>query len=303
MNRPGPGSLVWQRLADDRGLLLGGATLVLQVAEPAVGAGVEQHSNFKAEPWRRLYGTLLSLTTIVYGSTAEACSEVERLRRMHAGIRGVDAQGRRYAALRPAPWAWVHGTLAWAVIRLNEVFGTPFTSAEQEQYWREWLEVGRLLGVRAGDLPATYAGFLELIDTMPLEANAAVHDVVASVSLIPPPAWLRWLGPLWRVLVGRPIGSLSRVATIGALPPSVAERLGLALSERERRRLRRLVAVVATLRRLLPAPLRPGPVALLIKWRSRRRWDTPPHEESDERATPRPAHRDDARRAGRVPGG
>jgi uncharacterized protein (DUF2236 family) len=276
LQRPGPDSFVWQRLADDRGLLLGGATLVLQVAEPTVGAGVEQHSNFKAEPWRRLYGTLVSLTTIVYGSTAEACAEVERLRRMHQTIRGIDAHGRSYAALRPAPWAWVHGTLAWAVIRLNEVFRTPFTDAEAERYWREWLEIGRLLGVRPGDLPDTYAGFLKQIDEMPLEDNRSVRDVVASVSLIPPPAWLRFLGPAWRGLVGRPVGSLSRLVTIGALPPSLAERLGLRLTAPEQRRLNRFVTLVAGARRVLPPPLRPGPLALLIKWRSRRRWDAPP---------------------------
>jgi uncharacterized protein (DUF2236 family) len=279
MDRPGPDSLVWQRLADDRGLMIGGATLVLQVAEPTVGAGVEQHSNFKAEPWRRLYGTVLSLTTIVYGTTAEACAEVERLRQMHQPIRGIDSQGRRYAALRPAPWAWVHGTLAWAVIELNELFRTPFTAAETEQYWQEWLEVGRLLGVRDGDLPDTYAGFVALIDDAAragLEDNQSVRDVVASVSVIPPPVWLRFLGPVWRLLIGRPIGSLSRLMTIGALPPALAARLGLSLTEREQRRLNRFIAVIAGLRRLLPPPLRPGPLALLIRWRSRRRWDAPP---------------------------
>jgi uncharacterized protein (DUF2236 family) len=278
MNRPGPQSLVWQRLADDRGLLIGGATLVLQVAEPTVGAGVEQHSNFKAEPWRRLYGTLLSLTTIVYGTTAEASAEVERLRRMHQAIRGVDAKGRRYSALRPAPWAWVHGTLAWAVIRLNEVLRTPFTPEETEQYWREWLMVGELLGVRPGDLPQTYAAFLALIDDAAehvLEDNQSVRDVVASVSVIPPPVFLRFLGPVWRVCIGRPIGSLSRLMTIGALPPALAQRLGLRLTEREQRRLNRFIGLIATLRRLLPPPLRPGPLAVLIKWRSRRRWDAP----------------------------
>jgi uncharacterized protein (DUF2236 family) len=305
MHRPGPESLVWQRLADDRGLLLGGATLVLQVAEPTVGAGVEQHSNFKAEPWRRLYGTLLSLTTIVYGTTTEARAEVERLRRMHEPIRGIDGQGRRYAALRPAPWAWVHGTLAWAVIRLNEVFRTPFTADEAEQYWREWLEVGRLLGVRPGDLPETYAGFLALIEETGLEDNPSVRDVVASVSVIPPPVWLRFLGPAWRVLIGRPVGALSRLTTIGALPPSLAEKLELRLTEREQRRLNRLVTLVATLRRMLPAPLRPGPMALLIRWRSRRRWDTQPAstEEPDEGTAARPQDRDDARGARAVPRG
>jgi uncharacterized protein (DUF2236 family) len=278
MNRPGPDSLVWQRLADDRGLLIGGATLVLQVAEPTVGAGVEQHSNFKAEPWRRLYGTLVSLTTIVYGTTAEACAEVERLRGMHRPIHGVDAQGRRYSALRPAPWAWVHGTLAWSVIRLNEVFRTPFTPDEAEQYWQEWLEVGRLLGVRAGELPDSYAGFLALIDDAArcgLEDNRSVRDVVASVSVIPPPVWLRLAAPAWRLLVGRPAGSVSRLVTIAALPPALADRLDLRLSEREQRRLDRFVGVVAGLRRVLPPALRPGPAALLIRWRSRRRWDAP----------------------------
>ncbi len=301
MQRPGPESLVWQRLADDRGLLLGGATLLLQVAEPTVGAGVEQHSNFKAEPWRRLYGTLLSLTTIVYGTTAQACTEVERLRRMHQSIRGVDKQGRHYSALRPAPWAWVHGTLAWAVIRLNEVFRTPFTDAEAEQYWREWLEVGTLLGVRDGDLPPTFAGFCALIDETGLEDNASVRDVVASVSVIPPPVWLRFLGPVWRALVGRPVGRLSRLVTIGALPPSLAAKLDLQLTAREQRRLNRFVALVAGARRVVPPPLRPGPAALLIKWRSRRRWDTPPAKEIDEGATARPQDRDDDRGARPVP--
>ena len=303
--RPGPDSLVWQRLADDRGLLIGGATLVLQVADPAVGAGVEQYSNFKAEPWRRLYGTLVSLTRIVYGTSAEAGAEVERLRSMHKPIRGIDARGRRYSALRTAPWAWVHGTLAWSVIRLNEVFRTPFAPEQAEQYWREWLDVGRLLGVRDGDLPDSYAGFLALLDAAAsdgLEDNQSVQDVVASVSVIPPPAWLRWTGPGWPLLIGRPVGSLSRLVTIGALPPLLADRLGLRLTEREQRRLRRFVAIVATVRRVLPPPLRPGPAALLIRWRSRRRWDTPTAlEETDEGTAPGQADRDDRRGADAVP--
>jgi uncharacterized protein (DUF2236 family) len=279
LERPGPDSLVFGRMADDRGLLIGGATLVLQVADRTVGAGVEQHSNFKAEPWRRLYGTLVSLTTIVYGTTAEAAQEVERLRQMHQSIRGVDSAGRPYSALRPAPWAWVHGTLAWSVIRLNEVFRTPFTGAEAEQYWREWLAVGRLLGVRDGDLPDTYAGFVAMLDesaATELEDNRSVRDVIEAVSLIPPPARLRFLGPVWRTVIGHPVGSLSRLVTIGALPPTLAARLDLRLTAREQRRLRRFTALVAGLRRLLPRQLRPGPAALLIQWRARRHWDAPP---------------------------
>ena len=273
LTRPGPGSLVFQRMADDRGLLIGGATLVLQVADRTVGAGVEQHSNFKAEPWRRLYGTLTSLVRIVYGTTEEAGREVERLRTMHRSIRGTDAAGRSYAALRPAPWAWVHGTLAWSVIRLNELFRTPFTPAEREQYWREWLEVGRLLGVRDGDLPPTWEQFEAMVDSASLEDNQSVRDVLDSLTCIPAPRGLRWLGPVWRGAVGRPIGALTRVVTIGALPDSLAKTLDLQLTDREERRLRRFTGLVALGRRAVPPPLRPGPAALVIRWRARRRWD------------------------------
>jgi uncharacterized protein (DUF2236 family) len=170
----------------------------------------------------------------------------------------------------------VHGTLAWSVIRLNELFRTPFTPAECEQYWSEWLQVGRLLGVRDGDLPATYAEFEAFIEARAdLEDNRSVRDVVDAVSLIPAPAYLRPLGPLWRLAIGRPAGALSRLVTIGALPPALAQRLDLRLTAREQRRLRRFIALVAGLRRLLPPPVRPGPGALLIRWRSRRRWDAP----------------------------
>src|SRR3954467_7587491 len=213
MERPGPGSLVFERMADDRGLLLGGATLVLQVADWTVGAGVAQHSNFKAEPWRRLWGTLTSLVTIVYGTSEQADREVERLRTMHQSIRGGDEQGRSYSALSPAPWAWVHGTLAWSVIRLNDIFQTPFTAAEREQYWREWLQVGRLLGVRDGDLPATWSGFERLVAHAAhheLEHNQSVRDVIAAISVLPPPAALRRVRPFWTGLVGRPVGGISR---------------------------------------------------------------------------------------------
>jgi uncharacterized protein (DUF2236 family) len=214
----------------------------------------------------------------VYGTTAEAGAEVERLRSMHKPIRGTDAQGRTYSALRPAPWAWVHGTLAWSVIRLNELFRTPFTPAEREQYWREWLEIGRLLGVRDGDLPPSWEQFEAMIDAAALEDNQSVRDVLLALSSIPAPRGLRWLGPVWRATIGRPVGSLTRLVTVGALPASLADTLGLHLTEREQRRLRRFTGIVAFGRRLVPPPLRPGPAAILIRWRAKRRWDLSPSE-------------------------
>ena len=54
----GPDSEAW-RLNREAMLLLGAGprALLLQIAHPAVAAGVNDHSDFRADPWRRLAGT------------------------------------------------------------------------------------------------------------------------------------------------------------------------------------------------------------------------------------------------------
>src|SRR5690242_17333786 len=54
----GPDSLVWRLGGDWTVLLGGGRALLLQVSHPTVAAGVEQHSDFRSNPWKRLTGTL-----------------------------------------------------------------------------------------------------------------------------------------------------------------------------------------------------------------------------------------------------
>src|SRR6185369_17342039 len=65
----GPGSEAWA-LNREAMLLLGAGprALLLQLAHPGVAAGVADHSDFRAEPWRRLDGTLRSYLRIIYGS-------------------------------------------------------------------------------------------------------------------------------------------------------------------------------------------------------------------------------------------
>ncbi|MEP7216937.1 MAG: oxygenase MpaB family protein, partial [Anaerolineaceae bacterium] len=85
----GPDSEAWA--LDREAMLLLGAgprALLLQIAHPAVAAGVDEHSDFRADPWRRLAGTLRSYLTIVYGSGSVARAEIRRLNRLHTGIVG-----------------------------------------------------------------------------------------------------------------------------------------------------------------------------------------------------------------------
>ena len=104
----GPRSEAW-RLNREAMLLLGAGprALLLQIAHPLVAAGVAEHSDFRADPWLRLSGTLRSYLRIVYGTADEARGEIRRLHDLHRGVRG-DVLGagprerhvRRYSADR-----------------------------------------------------------------------------------------------------------------------------------------------------------------------------------------------------------
>ena len=91
----GPDSEAW-RLNREAMLLLGAGprALLLQLAHPLVAAGVDEHSDFRADPWRRLQGTLRSYLTIVYGTTTAARAEIRRLNGLHRSIAGAGYTAR-----------------------------------------------------------------------------------------------------------------------------------------------------------------------------------------------------------------
>ena len=107
-------------------LLLGAGprALLLQLAHPAVAAGVADHSDFRADPWRRLAGTLRSYLTIVYGTTAAARAEIRRLNALHRGI-----VGPGYAARDPELSLWVHATLVESTIAVYDAWLEPLPAA------------------------------------------------------------------------------------------------------------------------------------------------------------------------------
>ena len=86
-------------------LLLGAGprALLLQIAHPLVAAGVDEHCDFRADPWRRLRGTLRSYLTIVYGTTAAARAEIRRLNALHRGIVGPGLRRPRSGAVAVGP--------------------------------------------------------------------------------------------------------------------------------------------------------------------------------------------------------
>jgi uncharacterized protein (DUF2236 family) len=265
---PQPGGPVWRAAGDLRTMSTAGYALILQVAHPTVGAGVAQHSDFAADPWGRLLRTLDYVNGTIYGGPELAADIGRRVRGMHRTIKGVREDGERYHALEPAAYAWVHATLASAVVDGHKRFGSPMRHQEKEAFWAEWRRLGRLIGVRERDLPETWRGFRAYFDRTverELVDNRTVHEVLDALDRPASPPLSGLGGALWPLARG-PIARQMRMTTIGMLPPVLRERLGLSWSAPEELALRAVGAVSRATSPLMVGPMRDfGP--RYVRWR------------------------------------
>jgi uncharacterized protein (DUF2236 family) len=276
---PHPGTITWRRAGDARVLIAAGYALLLQVAHPTVGAGVSEHSQFQRDPWGRLLRTLDYTYTMGFGGPRAAGEMGRRIRAFHTQIKGTTPDGRRYHALEPGAYAWVHATLAEAIVLAHERFGRRFTSAQREQFWGEWRALGSLLGIRARDLPAGWGAFqayVEEIVEQQLLRTSAVEEVLSALARPAPPPLpaplraARLRAPLraaWNLAPRPQAGHLMTLATVGLAAPTLRRRLGLRWTRANELELGVLAGALRAATPLMPAALRntgPG----YLRWRS-----------------------------------
>ena len=245
---------ITQRCAGDvRMGLLAGRMFVLQVAHPAVGAGVAQHSAFRADPWSRLRAIERSGRQFLWSGAAAARAEGERLRAAHRDIHGVDGQGRRYHALEPRAYGWVHMVFLDTTLTLAALYGDPLARAEEEQLFAEWHQGGHFLGLRDRDLPRDLDDYRARFDAAvadELEYNEVVAALLAERAVPPAPAWAAALPRAAWAALWRPLGASARWLTLAALPPPYRAKLPAphvwtAVDERRFDRVRALVRAIA----------------------------------------------------------
>src|SRR5262249_10534049 len=160
-------------------------------------------SNFREDPWGRLLRTLDYVHGSIYGGPELAGEIGRRVRAMHQSIRGVRPDGEHYNALEPTAYAWVHATLASAFIAGQRGCGSRMSDEHAQAFWQEWLRLGRLIGVRPGDLPEDWHGFRDYFDGVvaeTLEDNETVHLVLETLDRPVRPPLRRMHPVLWRAL-------------------------------------------------------------------------------------------------------
>lgn len=254
----GPDSEAW-KLNREAMLLLGAGprALLLQLAHPLVAAGVEEHSNFRADPWARLQATLRSYLRIVYGTKTAARAEIGRLNELHRSIRGAG-----YRARDPDLSLWVHATLVDTTIVAHDAWIEPLGRARRERYYEETKPIGRAFGVPATKLPRDLAAFEAYVAAMlapdgPVHVSPVARDLAWTV-LHPP------IGPVLPALAWLPVGTYAWTLwpALGLLPGAVRDEYELRWGPLEGAVARWLVATWGFWRPLLPATFRQMPQAL-----------------------------------------
>ena len=214
----------------------------MQVAHPLVAAGVDQHSDFRRSPVRRLVRTVNTTLAAVYGERTTAESALKRIGRSHAPVRGQAADGRAYRARDPELMLWVQATLVLTSVRWYEAVMGQLSENERDAYWAEGQFFAGELGVPKALFPVTYADLERYEEDMlrtavvpDPTATAVAHEVVRPYRWLPEIAY-------W------PTDALSAALLPSALRDAFGFRFGLT----QRMFYRAVIVTVRAVRPILP---------------------------------------------------
>ena len=235
-----------------------GRAILLQLAHPAVGAGVVEHSSYRGCPvtgFRRLRSTVRAMLALTFGETDEMITAAAGINAIHDRVRGRtgDGQGEVYSAHDPALQQWVHATLLESIPQTYELLVGPLTSRERDRYCSEAAIMEPLLGIPPGRLPRTSAELDVYMRAMLDSGKLVVTDgsrTLARAILFPRKWQLMW--PLFRSM---------QLITIGMLPAPIREAYGFEWRPRDARAFVRWTKALRFTLRLLPALVRQWPVA------------------------------------------
>ncbi len=231
------------------------AAFLLQLADPAVAAGVAQHSNFREDPYGRLRRTLVSTFSVAFGSTERAHAAISRLNAIHRSVSGTAPEsGTAYDALDPVLLLWVHATLIDTALRIYDRYVEALSVEEMDAYLRESRPVAMRLGVPESLYPDTVAALRAWMAERMASGAVRVTPTARSLShavLYPSPFPPRFV---W---------TAAHLVSFSVLPPEILRAYGIRWGSRRRRAMSRVAAVTRTV-----LPLVPGPLRYVPAWRT-----------------------------------
>ena len=199
----GPGSVTWRLHAEPILWFAGYRALLLQSLHPRALAGVLQNSNFREDPWGRLFRTARFYGEVVFGDTPTAQKAGRRVRAIHARLAGVDPDsGEPFRVDEAELLRWVYVTATESFCSTAQRAGLNLTAAEIDRYYDEQREVAVLVGLARDDVPADAAGVQEYYRSVrpTLRADVDARATARFLALPTFPWGIEWwtpVRPLW----------------------------------------------------------------------------------------------------------
>src|ERR1700691_4817888 len=210
-------SVSWRVCKNPLALFIGGTPAVfLELAEPAVRAGVWEHSSFRKNPVGRLQRTGLAAMATVYGARSVSEPMIAGVVRMHERVTGSTAAGLPYAANDSQLLNWVHATATFGFAEAYSRYVEPLSQAEYDGLYSEGVVASRLYGALGAPRSSVESKLLFRSMRDRLEPSPVVFQFLQIMSEAPafprPLLWMR--------------GMLVRAA-VEMIPDWIRERLGL----------------------------------------------------------------------------
>jgi uncharacterized protein (DUF2236 family) len=183
------GSVTWRVHGDVTTMMVVGvASLMLQMLHPAVLAGVWDHSAFRKDMLGRLRRTARFIAETTYAERSIAEASIAKVREVHERVAGTLPDGTPYRADDPELLAWVHVTEMWSFLAAWQRYGVPITRAEEDIYFAETARTAEALGT--DPIPRSKAEAEALIAAMrpQLVVDARTREVARFVLEHPAPS-------------------------------------------------------------------------------------------------------------------
>ncbi len=140
-----PGDAIWTVHGSVATFLGGIRSLLMQTLHPLALAGVDEHSDYREDPFGRLQRTGAFIAATTFGSVGLAERTVAAITAMHDRVTG-DVAGKPYSARDPRLLEWVHVALVDSMLSAYLAYGHD-GEIDPDAYVADMAVVGSALGV------------------------------------------------------------------------------------------------------------------------------------------------------------
>lgn len=216
-----------RRVHRERAIALSGPrALLMQAAHPLAVTGLLAHSTAMDEPYDRLARTAETMSTIGFGSRAEADHVTAHVRAMHTRVSGTIkepvgrfAAGTPYRADQPDLLLWVLFCLVDSGIVVYRKYVGRMSRRDEAAYWDDYKVVGELFGLHRADMPDSLDDLheyrREMLEGDTLLVTDWARRRAREIVLEPPIPW-----------IAQPLLQTANFITIALLPDRIRQEYG-----------------------------------------------------------------------------